>query len=126
MLLVLCLCFICRTYKSIMMEIEEMEASSTSSKQNSRRKKERERIRAKRAKMTPEEKDKARADNTKKERERIRAKRAKIQQYLDSMALFQFFGRPHLFITITANPEWAEIQENLMPGQTALDRDGSY
>jgi len=77
-LLVLCLCFICRTYKSIMMEIEEMEASSTSSKQNSRRKKERERIRAKRAKMTPEEKDKARADNTKKERERIRAKRAKM------------------------------------------------
>jgi len=44
------------------------------------------------------------------------------QQYLDSMALFQRYGRPHLFITITANPEWAEIQENLMPGQTALDR----
>ena len=69
------------------MEIEEKEASGTSSKQNLIRKKERERIRArrakrtaaekaeanakarvamgeKRAKMTPEEQDKSRADNT--------------------------------------------------------------
>jgi hypothetical protein len=44
------------------------------------------------------------------------------QQYLDSMAVFQRFGRPHLFITGTANPEWPEIKENLKPGQKAIDR----
>ena len=44
-----------------MMEIEEMEASSISSEQNSKRKKDRERIRAKRTKMTLEEKAEANA-----------------------------------------------------------------
>ena len=48
------------------------------------------------------------------------------QQYLDSMALFQRFGRPHFFITFTFNPEWREMKEALaMFGtgdQTVLDR----
>ena len=44
------------------------------------------------------------------------------QQFLDSMALFQKFGRPHLFITATANPNWKEIQEALKVDQSAFDR----
>lgn len=31
-------------------------------------------------------------------------------------------GKPHCFLTLTANPEWPEIQERLFPGQTAYDR----
>lgn len=44
------------------------------------------------------------------------------QQYLDSIGLYQRFGHPHLFITMTCNPNWREIQDNLRPGETALDR----
>ena len=44
------------------------------------------------------------------------------QQYLDSIALYQRFAHPHLFITMTFNPFWPEIQENLRAGETALDR----
>jgi hypothetical protein len=32
------------------------------------------------------------------------------------------FGKPHCFLTVTANPNWPEIQERLFPGQTAYDR----
>jgi hypothetical protein len=31
-------------------------------------------------------------------------------------------GRPDIFVTMTCNPSWSEIQENLEPGQTASDR----
>ena len=44
------------------------------------------------------------------------------QQYLDSIALYQRFGHSHLFITMTCNPKWCEIQDQLNPGETALDR----
>jgi len=44
------------------------------------------------------------------------------QLYQDSMALVCHFGKPSLFITFTANPKWAEIQDELLPGQTAIDR----
>ena len=44
------------------------------------------------------------------------------QQYLDSIALFQHFGHPHFFLTMTCNPNWPEIQDQLNPGETALDR----
>ena len=44
------------------------------------------------------------------------------QQYLDAIGLYQRFGHPHLFITMTCNPNWKEIQDRLKPGQTALDR----
>jgi len=30
--------------------------------------------------------------------------------------------KPHGFLTLTANPEWPEVTEKLLPGQTAYDR----
>ena len=44
------------------------------------------------------------------------------QNYQDAIGLLQRFGKPHLFITMTTNPDWNEIQEQLKPGETALDR----
>nr|XP_027096190.1 uncharacterized protein LOC113716088 [Coffea arabica] len=44
------------------------------------------------------------------------------RRYLDAMALVERFGKPDLFITMTCNPEWQEIQENLFEGQTTQDR----
>jgi hypothetical protein len=38
------------------------------------------------------------------------------------MALVQRFGRPDYFITMTCNPYWDEITENLEPGQLPQDR----
>ena len=48
--------------------------------------------------------------------------RALHQLYLDSMALVSAKGRPDLFITATANPNWPEIQRNLRGGETAANR----
>ena len=42
--------------------------------------------------------------------------------YQDGMAIVQVFGKPDLFITITCNPKWPEIQNALLSGQTAQDR----
>jgi hypothetical protein len=36
--------------------------------------------------------------------------------------IVRVFGKPDLFITITCNPKWPEIQNALLPGQTAQDR----
>ena len=44
------------------------------------------------------------------------------QQSLDSIVLYQTFGHPHLFITMTTNPDWHEITAHLKNGETALDR----
>ncbi|KAG3081284.1 hypothetical protein PI125_g20215 [Phytophthora idaei] len=44
------------------------------------------------------------------------------QQYYDSMAIVRQFGKPGLFIAVTTNPKWLEIQNNLLPGKTASDR----
>jgi len=44
------------------------------------------------------------------------------QLYQDSMAIVRHFGKPSLFITFTANPKWIEIQQELLPNQTAADR----
>jgi len=44
------------------------------------------------------------------------------QLYQDSMALVRHFGKPLLFITFTANSNWAEIEDELFPDQTAADR----
>ena len=41
--------------------------------------------------------------------------RALHQSYLDAMAIVARFGRPDYFITMTANPNWAEIVRNLRP-----------
>jgi len=38
------------------------------------------------------------------------------------LQIIERFGKPDLFITITCNPNWIEIQCNLLPGQTAADR----
>jgi len=44
-------------------------------------------------------------------------------RYLDSMALVRKFTKPDLFITITTNPKWDDIRDNLMyPGQSPLQR----
>ena len=43
------------------------------------------------------------------------------QQYLDSIALCQRFGHPHLFITMTCNPNWKEIQDNLVNEESPFD-----
>ena len=48
--------------------------------------------------------------------------RALHQLYLDAVALVSRFGRPDFFITMTANPQWPEVQKNLGPGQTAANR----
>ena len=40
----------------------------------------------------------------------------------DALRFVQVFGRPTFFITFTCNPKWKEIQDNLLPGQTAVDR----
>ena len=44
-----------------------------------------------------------------------------MQLYQDSMAIVQYFGRPSLFLTFTANPRWEEIERELLPGQQAFD-----
>jgi len=44
------------------------------------------------------------------------------QIYQDSMTIVRYMGRPSLFITFTANPKWAEITQELLPGQIAGDR----
>eukprot|EP00973_Karenia_brevis_P004800 659797-Karenia_brevis.AAC.1 len=38
------------------------------------------------------------------------------------MAIVQRFGKPDLFVTMTANPSWPEIVSNLRPGKTAANR----
>ncbi|XP_020266738.1 uncharacterized protein LOC109842248 [Asparagus officinalis] len=44
------------------------------------------------------------------------------RRYMDAMALVQRYGKPDLFITITCNPDWDEIRNELLNGQTAQDR----
>ena len=48
--------------------------------------------------------------------------RALRQSYLDAMAISSRFGKPDFFVTMTANPKWREIINNLRPGETAADR----
>jgi Helitron helicase-like domain at N-terminus len=42
--------------------------------------------------------------------------------YLNSMAIVAMFGKLTFFITITANPEWPEIRENIHRWQDPIDR----
>ena len=44
------------------------------------------------------------------------------QLFQDSMAICRRFHKPDIFLTMTANPKWPEITQNLFPGQTASDR----
>ncbi|XP_043464096.1 uncharacterized protein LOC122499686 [Leptopilina heterotoma] len=52
----------------------------------------------------------------------IGSPRYMMQNYQDSMAIVRKFGKPDLFITMTCNPKWREIIENLLPDQVASDR----
>ena len=45
-----------------------------------------------------------------------------IQYCQDSLAINRHFHGADLFITMTANPNWPEIQAALLPGETASDR----
>ena len=42
--------------------------------------------------------------------------------FQNSMAIVRWAGHPTLFITMTANPKWAEILRELGPNETAADR----
>ena len=44
------------------------------------------------------------------------------QLYNDAMSIVLSFGKPDLFVTVTCNPDWKEISENLFYGQTSWDR----
>nr|GEV12946.1 ATP-dependent DNA helicase PIF1-like [Tanacetum cinerariifolium] len=44
------------------------------------------------------------------------------RRFLDAMTLVQDAGKPDIFLTMTCNPNWPEIIENLYEGQTAQDR----
>ncbi|CAF0837035.1 unnamed protein product [Brachionus calyciflorus] len=48
--------------------------------------------------------------------------RAMRKHFYDGMELVGRFGKAHLFITFTANPQWPEIQNELQPGQSYLSR----
>ncbi|XP_075475687.1 uncharacterized protein LOC142509527 [Primulina tabacum] len=41
--------------------------------------------------------------------------------YLDAMALVRRFGKPDLFITMTCNPKWKEVTDNLVGSQQPQD-----
>ncbi|KAK6727617.1 hypothetical protein RB195_005357 [Necator americanus] len=51
----------------------------------------------------------------------IGSPRAMQQSYQDAMAIVARYGKPTYFLTITCNPQWQEIQENLYNGQVASD-----
>ncbi|KAI3745280.1 hypothetical protein L1987_58391 [Smallanthus sonchifolius] len=44
------------------------------------------------------------------------------RRFLDAMTFVQDDGKPDLFITMTCNPQWPEISDNLKPGQIEQDR----
>ncbi|XP_074277137.1 uncharacterized protein LOC141600787 [Silene latifolia] len=44
------------------------------------------------------------------------------RRYLNAIALVQKYGKLDLFITITCNPNWAEIKDELGPGEKAQDK----
>ncbi|CAG7821279.1 unnamed protein product, partial [Allacma fusca] len=44
------------------------------------------------------------------------------QLYQDAIAIVRKYGKPDLFLTMTTNPNWDEIKENLLPGQSTSDR----
>ena len=44
------------------------------------------------------------------------------QNYMDSMSIVNRYGKPDFFITMTCNPYWKEISENLEHYETSIDR----
>jgi hypothetical protein len=45
-----------------------------------------------------------------------------IQHCQDALAINHHFKGDDLFMTVTADPNWSEIQAELLPGQAAADR----
>ena len=45
-----------------------------------------------------------------------------VLKFHDAMAICRSFGKPTLFLTMTANPKWPEITGSLHPGETSHDR----
>ena len=41
----------------------------------------------------------------------------------NALTIISELGHPTVFITVTCNTQWPEIQEKLLPGQTAFDRE---
>ena len=52
----------------------------------------------------------------------IGSPRNMAQNYQDAMAVVRKRGKPDYFITMTCNPKWTEIAENLESWQTAENR----
>ena len=50
------------------------------------------------------------------------SQRNMYQKYQDAMTMVTKHGKPDIFLTMTANPKWPEIQENLLPHQNASNR----
>ena len=48
--------------------------------------------------------------------------RAMKEKMLDALAMMQYYGKSDLFVTMTCNPNWEEIQNNLRPNETPMDR----
>lgn len=44
------------------------------------------------------------------------------QRFQDSMAIAHFFKKIDIFLTITTNPNWPEIRQELLPGQQPYER----
>ena len=42
--------------------------------------------------------------------------------YQDALTIVREYGKPDYFVTITANPAWPEIAQNLAPGEHAVNR----
>ena len=44
------------------------------------------------------------------------------KRYQDAMGIVRVYGKPTLFITFTCNPNWPEIENELLPNQIPSDR----
>eukprot|EP00794_Sanderia_malayensis_P021047 gene21047-biopygen14616 len=44
------------------------------------------------------------------------------QNYQDAMTILRKHGKPDIFLTFTANPNWQDILDNLLPNQKPQDR----
>eukprot|EP00794_Sanderia_malayensis_P002203 gene2203-biopygen1972 len=44
------------------------------------------------------------------------------QNYQDAMTIVRKHGKPDIFLTFTANPNWQDVLDNLLPNQTPQDR----
>ncbi|XP_040244161.1 uncharacterized protein [Aegilops tauschii subsp. strangulata] len=43
------------------------------------------------------------------------------KRHMDAMPIVHTYGKPDIFLTMTCNPKWEEITNELLPGQTAQD-----